>query len=43
MRVLITGISGFVGSHMTELALARGAEAFELLHYWRQRIPTAPR
>lgn len=26
MRVLITGITGFVGSHLAELALARGAE-----------------
>lgn len=28
MRVLITGITGFVGSHMAEFALARGAEVF---------------
>lgn len=28
MRVLITGITGFVGSHMAEHALARGAEVF---------------
>ena len=28
MRVLITGITGFVGSHMAELALAQGAEVF---------------
>src|SRR5262245_54387690 len=28
MRVLITGITGFVGSHMAELALARGAQVF---------------
>lgn len=28
MRVLITGITGFVGSHMAELALAEGAEVF---------------
>jgi len=28
MRVLITGISGFVGSHMAEFALARGARVF---------------
>jgi len=26
MRVLITGITGFVGSHLAELALARGAQ-----------------
>jgi GDP-4-dehydro-6-deoxy-D-mannose reductase len=28
MRVLITGITGFVGSHMAEHALAEGAEVF---------------
>jgi GDP-4-dehydro-6-deoxy-D-mannose reductase len=28
MRVLITGVTGFVGSHMAELALAQGAEVF---------------
>ena len=28
MRVLITGITGFVGSHMAEHALAQGAEVF---------------
>src|SRR5205823_2226817 len=28
MRVLITGITGFVGSHMAEHALAHGAEVF---------------
>src|SRR4030095_2606570 len=28
MRVLITGITGFVGSHLTEFALAKGAEVF---------------
>jgi GDP-4-dehydro-6-deoxy-D-mannose reductase len=28
MRVLITGITGFVGSHMAEFALARGAQVF---------------
>ena len=28
MRVLITGITGFVGSHMAEFALAQGAEVF---------------
>ena len=28
MRVLITGITGFVGSHMAEHALARGAQVF---------------
>ena len=28
MRLLITGITGFVGSHMAEFALARGAEVF---------------
>ncbi len=43
MRVLITGITGFVGSHMIEFALATGAEVFDSIDYWRQRIPTAPR
>jgi len=28
MRVLITGITGFVGSHMAEFALAQGAQVF---------------
>jgi GDP-4-dehydro-6-deoxy-D-mannose reductase len=28
MRVLITGITGFVGSHMADYALAQGAEVF---------------
>lgn len=28
MRVLITGISGFVGSHLAEYGLSRGAEVF---------------
>jgi GDP-4-dehydro-6-deoxy-D-mannose reductase len=28
MRVLITGVTGFVGSHMAEFALAKGAEIF---------------
>jgi GDP-4-dehydro-6-deoxy-D-mannose reductase len=36
MRVLITGITGFVGSHMTELALARGAEVFGSIR-WRSK------
>jgi GDP-4-dehydro-6-deoxy-D-mannose reductase len=36
MRVLITGITGFVGSHMAEYALARGAEVFGSTR-WRSR------
>jgi GDP-4-dehydro-6-deoxy-D-mannose reductase len=28
MRVLITGVTGFVGSHMAEFVLAQGAEVF---------------
>jgi GDP-4-dehydro-6-deoxy-D-mannose reductase len=36
MRVLITGITGFVGSHMTELALAKGAEVFGSIR-WRSK------
>jgi GDP-4-dehydro-6-deoxy-D-mannose reductase len=34
MRVLITGVSGFVGSHLAELALDRGAEVFGSVR-WR--------
>src|SRR5215470_10709644 len=34
MRILITGITGFVGSHLTELALDRGAEVIGALR-WR--------
>src|SRR5262249_19506512 len=34
MRVLITGITGFVGSHLTELALDRGAGVIGALR-WR--------
>src|ERR687887_2863428 len=34
MRILITGITGFVGSHLAELALARGAEVVGALR-WR--------
>jgi GDP-4-dehydro-6-deoxy-D-mannose reductase len=36
MRVLITGITGFVGSHMAEYALAQGAEVFGSAR-WRSR------
>jgi GDP-D-mannose dehydratase len=36
MRLLITGITGFVGSHMTEYALAQGAEVFGSSR-WRSR------
>ena len=36
MRVLITGITGFVGSHMAEYALAQGAEVFGSSR-WRSR------
>ncbi len=36
MRLLITGITGFVGSHMAEYALARGAEVFGSAR-WRSR------
>lgn len=34
MRLLITGITGFVGSHLAELALSRGAEVAGALR-WR--------
>jgi GDP-D-mannose dehydratase len=33
VRLLITGITGFVGSHMAEFALARGAEVFGSSRY----------
>jgi GDP-4-dehydro-6-deoxy-D-mannose reductase len=36
MRVLITGITGFVGSHMAEYALAQGAEVFGS-NRWRSK------
>ena len=47
MRLLITGITGFVGSHMAEYALTQGAEVFgssrwrsrtENIEHLRQRI-----
>ena len=36
MRLLITGITGFVGSHMAEYALSKGAEVFGSAR-WRSR------
>ena len=36
MRVLITGITGFVGSHLAEYALSRGAEVIGSIR-WRSR------
>ena len=36
MRVLITGITGFVGSHMAEYALGRGAQVFGS-NRWRSK------
>ena len=36
MRILITGITGFVGSHLAELALARGVEVVGSLR-WRSK------
>src|SRR5215475_2365874 len=36
MRVLITGITGFVGSHMAEFALAKGAQVFGS-NRWRSK------
>lgn len=36
MRVLITGISGFVGSHLAEYCLAKDAEVFGTIR-WRSR------
>lgn len=37
MRILITGITGFVGSHLAELALEKGAEVFGT-YRWRSRL-----
>ncbi|MCS7191545.1 MAG: GDP-mannose 4,6-dehydratase [Armatimonadetes bacterium] len=37
MRVLITGITGFVGSHLAELALNKGVEVFGT-YRWRSRL-----
>lgn len=36
MRVLVTGISGFAGSHLAELALSKGARVFGMIR-WRSR------
>ncbi len=36
MRILITGITGFVGSHLAEMALARGADVIGSLR-WRSK------
>ena len=36
MRLLITGITGFVGSYMAEHALSLGAEVFGSLR-WRSK------
>src|SRR6185503_19698700 len=36
MRILVTGITGFVGSHLAELALARDVEVFGSVR-WRSR------
>lgn len=37
MRVLITGITGFVGSHLAEFALGQGAEVYGS-YRWRSRM-----
>jgi len=37
MRILITGITGFVGSHLAEYAIERGAEVFGAIR-WRSRM-----
>lgn len=37
MKVLITGITGFAGSHLAELALARGAKVYGTVR-WRSPI-----
>jgi GDP-4-dehydro-6-deoxy-D-mannose reductase len=36
LKVLITGISGFAGSHLAELALSKGAKVFGIIR-WRSR------
>jgi GDP-4-dehydro-6-deoxy-D-mannose reductase len=36
MRILITGITGFVGSHLAEYALSRGADVFGSVR-WRSK------
>src|ERR1043166_6269752 len=36
VRILITGITGFVGSHLAEFALARGAEGWGSCR-WRSK------
>src|SRR4029434_6101085 len=36
MRILITGITGFVGSHLAEYALERGAQVFGSIRWRRQ-------
>lgn len=38
MRILITGITGFVGSHLADLALARGAEVWGLRRWNLSRM-----
>src|SRR4030095_13751258 len=42
MRVLITGITGFVGSHMAEYALAHGAEVFGSYRWRKKAEKNAP-
>ncbi|HEX21097.1 MAG TPA: NAD-dependent epimerase/dehydratase family protein, partial [Actinobacteria bacterium] len=37
MRVLITGITGFAGSHLAELSLRKGAEVWGIKR-WRSRM-----
>ena len=37
MKVLITGITGFAGSHLAELALKKGVEVFGTVR-WRSRL-----
>jgi len=38
MRVLITGYTGFVGSHLAEYLLARGDVEVFGMHRWRSRL-----
>jgi len=37
MKILITGITGFAGSHLAELGLAKNAEVYGIKR-WRSRM-----
>jgi GDP-4-dehydro-6-deoxy-D-mannose reductase len=44
VKTLITGAAGFVGSHLVELLLSRGAEVYAVVEAWDQRasLPALP-